>query len=303
MVRVDYHPDGSVTWPEGEPPLPPWPIQPFIATAAGLNTETAVGGSSIPKLENVSIICMAFPMHPKTVEEERNLKDWHFCGSPEFTLNSRIGGHGGFIMALSQYVDRLLQYMGHTTAVPYLCFHWGMRYVQQQFQYAGPTSRTPVCAFPERAWAVAAGLGTYGLNDMLLSKVGMATNLCSIITDVKIPPSPKPAFEYCLYYRDKSCTRCMEVCPVHAIYTEAPGSGLSGRLPGKCHLSAEAMVQYKKKYLVEQTKEAFGPWYSGCNMNYAAAGGVGGSIGEYSTCGQCQCNVPCALEVPKSRKK
>jgi len=290
MVRPEFHPDGSVTWPDGEPPLPPWEEKPFEAFALGIVK---------PELKNVTCISIGLPVHPKIVHAECNLKEWHFLGSPEYTLNSRVGAHGGVLATVAQYVDRLLQWMGHATCVPYLSFWYGLRWVQQYFQYAGPTSRTPVIPYPDRLYAVAAGLGTFGINDMVITKEGMAVYLVTVFTDAKILPTPKPTQEYCLWYRNKSCSRCVDVCPTKAIYTATPNTGKPGRLAARCHMAPEAMVHYKRKYLKDKLKQAFGDWAEAGNMNFVAAGGASGTIGEYSACGQCMCNVPCATEVPE----
>jgi len=61
------------------------------------------------------------------------------------------------------------------------------------------------------------GLGRYGLNRMLITASGCAGRLISIVTTQDLETSPRPAGEFCAYLRDKSCTECIQACPVGAI--------------------------------------------------------------------------------------
>lgn len=46
--------------------------------------------------------------------------------------------------------------------------------------------------------AVIAGIGTFGLNHLLITKSGTAGRINSLITDAEIPPTPRPSTSYCL---------------------------------------------------------------------------------------------------------
>jgi len=72
----------------------------------------------------------------------------------------------------------------------------------------------------ERHVAYAAGLGTFGLCDGLITRVGKAVRIGSVVTDLELPASPRDYAvhqEYCLFYADGSCGSCMTRCPVGAI--------------------------------------------------------------------------------------
>jgi len=64
------------------------------------------------------------------------------------------------------------------------------------------------------------GLGRYGLNKMLITASGCAGRLISLLTTQELGTSPKPVGELCAYLRDKSCTECVQACPVGAIQTD-----------------------------------------------------------------------------------
>jgi len=61
------------------------------------------------------------------------------------------------------------------------------------------------------------GLGRYGLNRMLITPSGCAGRLVSLVTTQEFETSPRPEGEPCAYLRDKSCSECIEACPVSAI--------------------------------------------------------------------------------------
>ena len=65
--------------------------------------------------------------------------------------------------------------------------------------------------------AYVAGLGTFGLNNALITKNGCAGLFGAVITELKIQPSEKVNEEYCLGKKDESCNDCITSCPVSAI--------------------------------------------------------------------------------------
>ncbi|MEW6347815.1 MAG: epoxyqueuosine reductase [Thermodesulfobacteriota bacterium] len=72
----------------------------------------------------------------------------------------------------------------------------------------------------ERHMAYAAGLGTFGLCDGLITPKGKAHRAGSVVAGAVLPPSPRPYTDhhaYCLFYQDGSCRQCADRCPVGAI--------------------------------------------------------------------------------------
>ncbi|WP_027364069.1 hypothetical protein [Desulfotruncus alcoholivorax] len=67
--------------------------------------------------------------------------------------------------------------------------------------------------------AFVAGLGTFGVNRMLITRAGCAGRLGSVVTSAVIPPSPKPQEEYCGYYSAGKCLYCVKHCPTGALKT------------------------------------------------------------------------------------
>lgn len=57
-----------------------------------------------------------------------------------------------------------------------------------------------------------AGLGTFGLHQMLITEKGCCGRLGSIVTNVIIEATQRPAQEYCLYKHNKTCKSCVARC-------------------------------------------------------------------------------------------
>ncbi|MCR6544441.1 epoxyqueuosine reductase [Dehalobacterium formicoaceticum] len=76
-------------------------------------------------------------------------------------------------------------------------------------------------AWSHRSAAYVAGLGTFGLNHLLITPAGCAGRFGSIIIAREIPPTPKPTEEYCLYYQKGTCTACVKNCPTGALQIDS----------------------------------------------------------------------------------
>jgi len=72
----------------------------------------------------------------------------------------------------------------------------------------------------ERYIAFAAGLGTFGLHEGLITDVGCNIRLASVITNAPIKITRRKTDEphaNCLYYAKGTCKDCMKNCPANAI--------------------------------------------------------------------------------------
>lgn len=164
--------------------------------------------------------------------------------------------------ALRRHVVERLQKKGCTAVAPMLASNWTI--VQSaRFSYASSWS--------ERHAAHAAGLGTFGLCDGLITARGKAMRVGSVVAETALEPTPRPYNDhraYCLYFADGTCGKCIDRCPVRAI-TEA------GHDKEKCrrHL-VRSREHVKKTYHFE---------------------GYG--------CGLCQVGVPCEAGIPVRRAR
>ena len=95
----------------------------------------------------------------------------------------------------------------------------------------------PVAFFSHRHAAYLAGLGTFGINNMLLTpKFGPRVRFTSIFTSAEIRPDPVMKEELCIH-----CMRCVDICPVNAI----PGMDYPGGITDKvtCATRSEALLK------------------------------------------------------------
>jgi epoxyqueuosine reductase QueG len=81
---------------------------------------------------------------------------------------------------------------------------------------------TLVSAWSHKSVAVIAGLGRFGLNQMVITEAGCAGRFGSLVIDARLPATPTVTSEYCLYYHDGSCVKCVARCPVSALNEQKP---------------------------------------------------------------------------------
>jgi epoxyqueuosine reductase QueG len=119
----------------------------------------------------------------------------------------------------------------------------------------------------ERHAAYASGLGTFGLCDGLITPKGKAMRTGSVIANIMVDPTPRPYtdhHEYCLFYTEGICGKCIPRCPVNALSKE-----------GHDKITCRA-------YLKPETAD-----YVKTNFGFEGYG-----------CGLCQTGVPCESKIP-----
>ena len=159
---------------------------------------------------------------------------------------------------LRQHVVDVLMETGYEAVAPVLHPGWAWR-ESDEHVFASNWS--------ERHAAHAAGLGTFGLCDGLITPVGKAMRAGSAVARIQIPPTPRPYTDhraYCLFFTGGTCRQCIERCPVGAV-TEAGHDKLKCR----AHVKSGTEKFVRAHYGFE---------------------GYG--------CGLCQTGVPCESGIP-----
>ncbi len=72
--------------------------------------------------------------------------------------------------------------------------------------------QTLLSGWSHRSAAYIAGLGTFGVNHMLITRAGCCGRIGSLVTDLYLEATPRPAIEYCLHLSDGSCGLCAKKC-------------------------------------------------------------------------------------------
>lgn len=208
--------------------------------------------------EQLTIICWVLP-HTRATRREHGRQSTYPC---ERWSRSRLYGEK-LNNQLRTSVRDALNRAGYPAVAPML---------HPQFQRTESEKYGYASSWSERHTAYVSGLGTFGLSDGLITPLGKSIRVGSVIAQIDIEPDPRPYqshHEYCLYYYDKSCRKCMERCPVDAI-SEA------GHDKVACH-----------DYIREKTAPN--------NLNQYNL--------EINSCGLCQVKTPCESGIPARKGK
>jgi len=74
-----------------------------------------------------------------------------------------------------------------------------------------------VARWSHRSAAALAGLGSFGLNSLLITDSGCTGRYGSLLLNIRLTPSEIEPKERCLYFYDGSCMKCIQRCPVNAL--------------------------------------------------------------------------------------
>jgi len=152
------------------------------------------------------------------------------------------------IAGLNAFLAGKLKESGHEAGAPDWCFdrekltsNWSQRHV-----------------------AFIAGLGTFGINNMLITEEGCCGRYGSIVTSLELKPSTRPDSENCLYKKNGSCSACVRHCVYGALTEERFDRD-------KCYV---VCLENSKLYR---------------------------EVGKAEACGKCLTDVPCSYANPAGK--
>ena len=213
-------------------------------------------GLLLSEIEQISVISWILPISEDTRKSNRQedrfpSKLWAYTKDFGEACNH----------ALRRHVKGFLEDLGYVTVAPLL----SADYQQFRDEKAGLTS-----AWSERHIAYACGLGTFSLNDGLITPKGMAMRAGSVVTLLKLTSSERKYRhhrENCLQFRNGKCGKCVSRCPAGAI-TE------KGHDKDRClqYLHSDALNAKRMEYGLQNSSPS---------------------------CGLCQTHVPCEFEIPR----
>lgn len=156
--------------------------------------------------DQITVISWILPQREATKADNRKEKTypskrWVHARFPGEEFNNR----------LRSYLVHQLNTVGVKSVAPLLSPLW-QRQTSPKYGFASLWS--------ERHAAYAAGLGTFGLCDGLITSRGKAHRVGSVVANVGIQPTPRRYDDhhaYCLFFHDGSCNGCRKRCPVGAI--------------------------------------------------------------------------------------
>jgi epoxyqueuosine reductase QueG len=206
--------------------------------------------------EELTVICWVLPQTADTKRDNRAQTVY----PAERWARSRIFGEQ-VNNKLRAHVAGALNEAGYEAIAPMLSPDWKSR-TSERFVYASTWS--------ERHAAYASGLGTFGLCDGLITPLGKAMRVGSVVARIQIPPTPRPYTDhraYCLFFSGGICGKCIDRCPVGALSKEG-----HDKLKCRAHLNPTTSEYVKANYGFD---------------------GYG--------CGLCQTAVPCESKIPTAR--
>lgn len=223
----------------------------FYLTPHDFFTRTFPGTTVQP--QDLTVISWIIPSTRKTREEQAAQDKYP---SMRWARTRALGED--FNNVMRHYVVEQLARHGVEAVAPLLSPLWS-RYDE------GPYA--PCSNWSERHAAYAAGLGTFGLCDGLITPVGKAVRIGSVIARLRIPASKRLYSDhhaYCLHYSHDTCRECVGRCPVGAL-------SMSGHDKQKC-------MTYTEKAMNSYIKKQYG-------------------LDTYA-CGLCQAGVACTFGIP-----
>lgn len=118
------------------------------------------------------------------------------------------------------------------------------------------------------------GLGTMGLNNVLITPAGCCGRIASLVTDWDCEHDTPIREEYCLHKRDGSCGVCMERC-------------VSGAL------KEDGYDRFRCNDYNNETDQYHAP-----KLHCYAAKADGDVLPDGCSCGKCICDLPCSYCIP-----
>ena len=209
-----------------------------------------------------SVVSVVMPYTERVRASQRGREDFP---SREWTLARTFADARFRETALRDHVIGLMKNFGYRAVAP------AYNDTAEVFRAGGGFAAT----WSERHVAYAAGLGTFGLNDALITESGICVKLISFVTDCVMPPDAREARSHnssCLFFANGTCGVCASRCPAGAI-TE------SGHDKLKCYALT----------------------YGDESKNIAEKLGADRNLG--SGCALCQCGVPCESTNPRGSRR
>ena len=210
-------------------------------------------------LTNISVICWIIPIVRETIKS--NAEQARF---PSLRWAHTRDAGEKFNVLLRKYIVGLLRDEGFLAIAPMDSSFFQM-IMDERVGWASSWS--------ERHAMYAAGLGTFSLNDALITPRGIAHRCGSVVVNMKLKPTPRTCENFranCLFYNSGTCGDCIERCPAGALSEE-------GHDKSKCSI-------YVYQQCIEGLREEY-------------------KIDVTTGCGLCQAGVPCSTRIPKRPSK
>ncbi len=218
----------------------------------------AFPGENVLK-EELRVISWILPQTGRTLGDQREEGRL----PAERWVKARVLGEKRVNKGLRLHLVAALEKAGIQAVAPQLLPDW-TRLECEKYTFASKWS--------ERHAAYAAGLGTFGLCDGLITPAGKAMRTGSVVARLDLPVSERPYAshrEYCLHFNSGICGKCVKRCPAGALSKD-------GHDKRRCKAYIRQVVG---PYIIERF-----------------------AIEPPKGCGFCQVAVPCERGIPPRPK-
>ncbi len=203
------------------------------------------------------VISWVLPQTPATLDAQKKEKAY-----PSLPW-SRVRHFGEMINEnLRRHVVERLARAGVRACAPALHPSFGGR-ISDRYHFASNWS--------ERHAAYVAGHGTFGLSDGLITRVGKAHRLGSVVACAELPVTPREyggPYDWCLHHATGKCGACARRCPAGSVRPIEQG---------------------------RRDKQKCFDYIRGTTMGHVRDRQLGV---EVSACGLCQAGTPCSRGIP-----
>jgi epoxyqueuosine reductase len=159
-----------------------------------------------PPEESIGVIAFVLPVYKETVRDNARMSDY----------SSRRWVHGKYYGETfrKNLISHIISFLNHKGWIAISPEDEADLYKVTIDPSVGYTSN-----WSERHVAYAAGLGTFGLSDGLITEAGVAEAVGSIVVNIPFssPTRPDDIHAACLYYQKETCKACVKRCPAGAI--------------------------------------------------------------------------------------
>lgn len=206
-----------------------------------------------PTGKELSVVSFVLPISPKTREDNSRNSQW----LAERWAQTRLHGEMYSQILVRRIVTQLM-------ARGVLAVSPDVTPLFRKQRYPGIGWGSP---WSHRHIAYAAGLGTFGMHDFLITEKGCAHRLGSFVVNLQLEPGrqrPADIHAHCLHHQGSKCLACGRRCPADAISAEGAHD------KEKCYQKVAQSLPY-------------------CNRHF--------HIFIYG-CGLCSTGVPCEFRSP-----
>jgi epoxyqueuosine reductase len=217
--------------------------------------QARLNGVEPPPAAALTVVAFIMPLTRATKQENALQPEWVSERWAQTRLNGEI-----FSQVIVRELVTELMGRGILAVAPDVTPMFGKK------RYPGAGWASP---WSHRHMAYAAGLGTFGMHDFLITEKGCAHRCGSFVVNLSLEPDrkrPDDIHAHCLQYQGRECLACAKRCPVNAITREGAHDKEA------CYRRVASSLPY-------------------CNKNY--------HLFIYG-CGLCATGVPCESGIPRA---